>query len=118
MTTMPEHENFWSGWQERLSALRHVPPVLRIVWRSGPLVVTMGLVLRLFASLLPIALLWIAKLIIDSIVRGAAARHPVGGGFWWLVAAESGLAVCGIFLGHPIDSFAPLLADKYARHIS
>jgi ATP-binding cassette, subfamily B, bacterial len=118
MTRMPEHENFWSGWRERLSALRHVPPVLKIVWRSGPLVVTMGLVFRLFASLLPIALLWIAKLIIDSIVRAVASHQPVGRGFWWLVAAEFGLAVCGSFLGRTIDYFDALLADKYTRHIS
>ena len=118
MTVMPEHENFWSGWRERLSALRHVPPVLKIVWRSGPLVVTMGLVLRLFASLLPIALLWIAKLIIDSIVHAVASHQPVGRGFWWLVAAEFGLAVCGSFLGRTIDYFDALLADKYTRHVS
>jgi len=118
MTVMPEHENFWSGWQERLSALRHVPPVLKIVWRSGPLVVTMGLVLRLFASLLPIALLWIAKLIIDSIVHAVASHQPVGRGFWWLVAAEFGLAVLGSFLGRTIDYFDALLADKYTRHVS
>jgi ATP-binding cassette, subfamily B, bacterial len=118
MTRMPEHENFWSGWQERLSALRHVPPVLKIVWRSGPLVVTMGLVLRLFASLLPIALLWIAKLIIDSIVHAVASHQPVGRGFWWLVAAEFGLAVLGSFLGRTIDYFDALLADKYTRHVS
>ena len=115
---MPEHENFWSGWQERLSALRHVPPVLKIVWRSGPLVVTMGLIFRLFASLLPIALLWIAKLIIDSIVHVVASHQPVGPGFWWLVAAEFGLAVCGSFLGRTIDYFDALLADKYTRHVS
>jgi len=118
MTRMPEHENFWSGWQERLSALRYVPPVLKIVWRSGPLVVTMGIVFRLFASLLPIALLWIAKLIIDSIVHGVASQQPVGPGFWWLVAAEFGLAVCGSFLGRTIDYFDALLADKYTRHVS
>jgi ATP-binding cassette, subfamily B, bacterial len=118
MTVMPEHENFWSGWRERLSALRHVPPVLKIVWRSGPLVVTMGLVLRLFASLLPIALLWIAKLIIDSIVHAVASHQPVGRGFWWLVAAEFGLAVFGSFLGRTIDYFDALLADKYTRHVS
>jgi ATP-binding cassette subfamily B protein len=118
MTVMPEHENFWSGWRERLSALRHVPPVLKIVWRSGPLVVTMGLVLRLFASLLPIALLWIAKLIIDSIVHAVASHQPVGRGFWWLVAAEFGLAVLGSFLGRTIDYFDALLADKYTRHVS
>ena len=118
MTRMPEHENFWSGWQERLSALRHVPPVLKIVWRSGPLVVTMGLVLRLFASLLPIALLWIAKLIIDSIVHAVASHQPVGRGFWWLVAAEFGFAVLGSFVGRTIDYFDALLADKYTRHVS
>ena len=118
MTRMPDHENFWSGWQERLSALRRVPPVLKIVWRSGPLVVTMGLVFRLFASLLPIALLWIAKLIIDSIVHAVASQQPARAGFWWLVAAEFGLAVCGSFLGRTIDYFDALLADKYTRHVS
>jgi len=118
MTHRPEHESFWSGWKERLSALRRVPPVLKIVWRSGPLVVTLGLVFRLFASLLPIALLWIAKLIIDSIVHAVAGHQSVAPGFWWLVAAEFGLAVCGSFLGRTIDYFDALLADKYTRHVS
>ena len=118
MTHRPEHESFWSGWKERLSALRRVPPVLKIVWRSGPLVVTLGLVFRLFASLLPIALLWIAKLIIDSIVHAVAGHQSVVPGFWWLVAAEFGLAVCGSFLGRTIDYFDALLADKYTRHVS
>jgi ATP-binding cassette subfamily B protein len=78
----------------------------------------MGLVFRLFAALLPIALLWIAKLIIDSIVSVVAHHQPVGPGFWWLVAAEFGLAVCGSFLGRSIDYFDALLADKYTRHVS
>jgi hypothetical protein len=30
---MSEKETFWSSWQERLSALRNVPPVLKIVWQ-------------------------------------------------------------------------------------
>lgn len=118
MTDKSERESFWSGWQERLSALRQVPPVLKIVWQSGPAVVTMGLVLRLFTSLLPIVLLWIAKLIIDSIVHSVASHQPVAPGFWWLVAAEFGFAVCGSFLGRGIDYFDSLLADKYTRHVS
>ena len=36
---MTQQETFWSGWRERLSALRNVPPVLKIVWESGPSVV-------------------------------------------------------------------------------
>lgn len=118
MTHNPERENFWSGWKERLSALRQVPPVLGIVWRSGPVVVSLGLVFRLFASLLPIALLWIAKLIIDSIVHTVGSHQAVRPGFWWLVAAEFGLAVCGSFLGRTLDYLDALLADKYTRYVS
>ena len=118
MTGKAEHESLWSGWEERLSALRQVPPVLKIVWQSGPLVVSLGLVFRLLASLLPIALLWIAKLIIDGIVHVVASHQPVQPGFWWLVVAEFALAVCGSILGRTLDYLDALLADKYTRHVS
>jgi ATP-binding cassette subfamily B protein len=118
MTPTSERENFWSGWEERLSALRYVPPVLGIVWRSGPIVVALGLVFRLFASLLPIGLLWIAKLIIDSIVHVVANHQALKPDFWWLVAAEFGLAVFGSILGRSIDYLDALLADKYTRQVS
>ena len=52
---MPKPENFWASWHERLRALRNVPPVLKIVWESGPGVVTFGIVARVVAALLPIA---------------------------------------------------------------
>jgi hypothetical protein len=32
-------KNFGKAWRERMSALRNLPPVLAIVWRSGPAVV-------------------------------------------------------------------------------
>jgi ATP-binding cassette subfamily B protein len=115
---MDQRHNFWSGWQERLSALRQVPPVLRIVWRSGPTVVSLGLFFRLLASLLPIALLWIAKLIIDSIVHVVANHQALKPDFWWLVVAEFGLAVFGSILGRSIDYLDALLADKYTRQVS
>jgi len=89
-----------------------------MVWRSGPLVVALGLVFRLLASLLPVALLWIAKLIIDSIVHVVAHNQPIRPGFWWLVAAEFALAVGGSILGRIIDYLDALLADKYTRYVS
>jgi ATP-binding cassette, subfamily B, bacterial len=106
------------SWQERLSALRNIPPVLGIVWRSGPLVVTLGLLFRLFSALLPIALLWVAKLIIDMIVHTVTTHAPVQPRLWWLVAAEFGLAVTSGILARFIDYFDSLLADKYTRHVS
>jgi ATP-binding cassette, subfamily B, bacterial len=106
------------SWRERLSALRNIPPVLGIVWRSGPLVVSVGLLLRLISSLLPIALLWVAKLIIDSIVHTVTTHAPVQSRLWWLVAAEFGLAVLSGILARLMDYFDSLLADKYTRHVS
>jgi ATP-binding cassette subfamily B protein len=115
---MAGHENFWTGWHERLSALRNVPAVLKIVWDSGPGVVVFGLVSRLFSSLLPVTLLWITKLIIDGIYHALSTHQPVKSGFWWLVAAEFSLAVLNSFLIRTIDYSDSLLADKYTRHVS
>src|SRR5579864_2211223 len=113
-----QQDTFWTGWRERLTAMRNIPPVLRIVWESGPAVVAGGLIFRLFASLLPMALLWVTKLIIDGIVRALNTHQPVQRGFWWLVAAEFGLAVLSTILTRIIDYLDALLADKYTRYVS
>jgi ATP-binding cassette subfamily B protein len=115
---MAKQRSFLSSWQERLSALRNTPPVLKIVWQSGPGVVIFGLAARLFASLLPLALLWIPKLIIEAIVHAKAVDQPVSPRLWWLVAAEFGLAVLTGILARAIDYSDSLLADKYTRHVS
>jgi ATP-binding cassette subfamily B protein len=106
------------AWRERLSALRNVPPVLKIVWDSGPMVVAFGLILRLFTSLLPVAILAVTKLIIDAIVHSAATHQPVGERLWWLVGAEFGLAVLITILTRITDYLDSLLADRYTRHVS
>jgi len=116
---MKQEKSFWSGWGERLAALRNIPPVLKIVWESGPAVVTAGVVLRLFVALLPLALLAITRLIIDAIVHTVQSpTHAVQPHFWWLVGAEFSLAVLGSLLSRTIDLMDALLADKYTRHVS
>jgi len=115
---MAEARKFWGSWSERLTALRNVPPVLRIVWQSGPLVVAFGLFFRLVSSLIPLAALWITKLIIDGIVQAVSTHQPVKPVLWWLVAAEFAIAIFGSTLGRIIDYLDALLADKYTRHIS
>src|SRR5207248_11402553 len=115
---MAEHQGFSSAWQERLSALRSTRPVLKIVWQLGPGVVVFGLVALVFASLLPLALLWIPKLIVDAIVQARVANQPVSPRLWWLFAAEFSLAVLTGILARAIDYSDSLLADKYTRHVS
>jgi len=110
--------SFGGAWRERLEALRNVPPVLRIVWESGPSVVLMGVILRVVSSLLPVGLLWITKLIVDGIVHVVTTHEPLPARLWLLVAAEFALAVLGSVLTRIVDFLDSLLADKYTRHVS
>ena len=63
MSEAPIVRKMESPWRDRLSALRNLPPVLKIVWDSGPLVVVLGFVFRLLMALQPVALLYVSKLI-------------------------------------------------------
>jgi ATP-binding cassette, subfamily B, bacterial len=108
----------WSGWRERLTALRNIPAVLRFVWESGRTVVVLGLVSRVVASLLPPALFWVSKLIVDTIFRILTTHEPAGARLWWLVAVEFALAVTTGVLGRVIDYLDALLAGKYTNHVS
>jgi ATP-binding cassette subfamily B protein len=115
MTGEPE---FRGGWRERFSALRNVPAVLRFVWESGRAVVVFGLIARVIASLLPPALFWVSKLIIDTIQRLVTTHQPAGARLWWLVGAEFALAVAAGVLGRVIDYLDALLAGRYMHHVS
>ena len=115
---MGQQESFWSSWRERISALRNVPPILRIVWQSGPRVVTFGIVARIIAALLPIGLAYIPKLIIDILVSLLKTHGPVPVRLWWLVLVEFGLAVVSSLVTRMIDYSDSLLANKYTRHVS
>ena len=114
---MSDRQTFLSSWRERLSALRNVPPVLKIVWESGRGVVLFGILARVLAALLPLALTYVAKLIID-IVANALKTQAVPTRLWWLVGIEFSLAVLGSILSRMIDYSDALLANKYTRHVS
>ena len=115
---MNKQTEFWSGWRDRLSALHNVPTVLRFVWESGRTVVVLGLAARIVAAVLPPALFWVSKLIIDTIFRIVTTHQPISNRLWWLVAAEFALAVGMGLVGRLIDYLDALLAGKYMNHIS
>jgi ATP-binding cassette subfamily B protein len=108
---------FWSTWQERIRALQNVPPLIGIVWRSGPGVVSGGMFCRLLAALIPLTMLAVSKRILDAIQAHFAGR-PLPPEFWWLVGAEFALAAFGGILGRLIGYFDSLLADRFTRHVS
>ncbi len=113
-STQPGETN---PWRERLQALKNMPPVLGILWESGPSVVAWGLILRIVVAVLPFAVAKVAQYIIQDIAN-VLRGEPLAGLFWTLVATEVGL---NVFLGlvtRAIDYADSLLANRYTQHVS
>jgi ATP-binding cassette subfamily B protein len=103
--------------RERVSALRHLPAFLRLIWRTSPGLTLGNIILRLLRAALPLAMLYIGRLILDDIVQltklPAASRNvsPV----FWLVALEFGLVLLTDALGRAVALLDSLLGDLFAN---
>ena len=105
------------SFRERMQALRYVPELLRLVWATHRgFTIAMGL-LRLARAFVPIATLWIGKLIIDGVVE--AQRN---GGTWRsigkLVVIEIAVVVVGELLARASSLVESLLGDLFSNRIS
>jgi ATP-binding cassette, subfamily B, bacterial len=110
------------GWRERLQALRHVPRLLRLVWETEPRYVVGIFVLRVARALVPLAVLWIGKLIVDEVVRAVGVARGAGPVAWEriieLVAFELAIALVGEGLARLSALFESLLGDLFANRTS
>jgi ATP-binding cassette, subfamily B, bacterial len=105
------------AWTDRVKALQNVPVVLRILWQSGPLVVTCGLVFRSILAMGPVAAAYVAKSIING-VQQAISGHGIPPLFWRYVLAEMLIVLSTSLLIRIIDYFDSLLADRYTHYVS
>jgi ATP-binding cassette subfamily B protein len=107
------------GWSDRLAALKHVPPLLKMVYQThrGYTVAIVGL--RLARALVPLGLLWIGKLIIEAVESYYKGALPVN----WrhlalLVGVELVIAVGGEVLARASALLESLLGDLFSNRIS
>lgn len=115
--------------RERFAAMRNLPPFLRQVWATSPALTAASLGLRLVRAVLPVAMLYVGKLIIDEVVRlaGAGPGAPDLAAAWhagrldpllWLVLAEFGLAVLSDLLGRLVAYAESLLSELFTNATS
>src|ERR671916_1986848 len=117
---MPAAPN--ASWRERLQALKHLPKLLRMVWETEPRYVVGILLLRVARSAVPLAVLWVGKLIVDEVVR-AVEVVGAGGPVPWsrlalLLALELGIALAGEALSRVSALLESLLGDLFANRTS
>ncbi|WP_395679133.1 ABC transporter ATP-binding protein [Dokdonella sp.] len=115
--------------RERFSALRNLPPFLHDLWATSPTLLTSDLVLRVMRALLPVATLFVGKLIIDEVVellRGGAIAGSLhdalaSGRFHHLallLGCEFVLAVLSDLFGRVVSLLDALLSEKYTNATS
>jgi ATP-binding cassette subfamily B protein len=115
---MPEaKQNISSAWGDRVRALRNLPPLLRILWDSGPLVVTWGILLRILVAFAPLGIAAVAAWIVNG-VQGRIMGQDLRPYFWWMVVLEVVLAVTMAALLRVIDYLDSVLADRYTHYVS
>ncbi len=115
---MPEAKHSVSrAWGDRLRALRNLPPLLRILWDSGPSVVTWGILLRILVAFAPLGIAGVAAWIVNG-VQGRMMGQELRPHFWWMVALEVVLAVTMAALLRVIDYLDSVLADRYTHYVS
>jgi ATP-binding cassette subfamily B protein len=115
--------------RERFSALRNLPPFLRDLWATSPTLLTSDLVLRVLRALLPVATLFVGKLIIDEVVAllrdgaiSGSLHDALSSGRFnhlaLLLASEFVLAVLSDVSGRVVSLLDALLSEKYTNATS
>jgi len=100
-------------WRDRAEALRHLPPLLAEVWNTRPLFAATSLVCRLVLAGLPVATLYVSKLLVDEVVAGA--NSPL---VWRYLAIEVALVLATDLLGRLMGLCDSLLADLFTNQIT
>jgi len=104
--------------KERFSALSNLPRFFKLVWQTSPSLTLTNALLRIIRSALPVAILYVGKLIIDQVVflsRGSIDEHYH---LWQLVAIEFLLAILSDALSRATTLVDSLLGDLFSNHTS
>ena len=115
--------------RERIAALRNVVPFSKLIWQTSPALTLATVGLRLIRALLPVATLYVGKLIIDQVVALVQARSvPPNLGdalssgqlspLFTLLAIELGLAVLSDVLSRVTGLLDSMLGELFTNNTS
>jgi len=105
--------------KDRLRALRNLPAFFKLVWQSGPGMMSANIALRFVKAAIPFLLLFVGKLIIDQVIHiGRSHNSFAEVHLWKLVGLEFALAILSDGLSRSITLMDSLLGDRFANHTS
>lgn len=110
-------DNRLPSMRERMRALRHVPILVSMVWETHRGLTCAMIALRILRGLVPVATLWIAKLIVDAVVA-ARESGTEGRELLALVLLELAVVVVGDVLARISGVVDVVLSDLFSNRVS
>jgi ATP-binding cassette subfamily B protein len=105
------------SWKERLQALRYVPALFRLIWRTHRGYTAAMIALRVVRSVVPVTTFWVGKLILDSVIA-AKAGHGSLTQVWRYLALELAIVLTGEILARASSLIESLLGDLFSNAMS
>ena len=105
-------------FRERLGALRNLPPFMRLVWRTSRALTVAQAAIRLVRAVLPVLMLYVAKLIIDEVVALSQAPGRALDHVAFLIALEFGLTIGSDILTRLVGLVDTLLSERVGNETS
>ncbi len=122
---LPAHQ---MNMRQRFGAMRNIPPFLREIWGTSKPMTLVSISVRLIRAFLPIATLYIGKLIIDEAVRllGLGVAQELSDAWQagqlnhllTLLGLEFGLAILADLLGRMVAYVDTLLSERFTNATS
>ncbi len=121
-------QNKPNSFKDQFAALKHIPALFRLIWRTNRWLMLINLLLRLVRSSLPLITLFVAKNIVDEVVK-LSQNHSVthtsfqaflteGSWLLTLIIIELGVVALSEIIGRGISLTEILLGDLFSNQSS
>ncbi|MBK6390683.1 MAG: ABC transporter ATP-binding protein [Saprospiraceae bacterium] len=103
------------GFVESLKSLKLLIPFFKMIWRTSPALTLTNIILRLVKSAVPLAQLYIGKLIIDEIVHLINNKGGDPHNLWVWIGLEFGVTMVSELISRVMNLTESLLGDLYGN---
>lgn len=107
-----------TSFSESVKSLRLLKPFFRMIWETSRSLTLTNVILRLFKAAIPVAMLYVGKLIIDEVILLTNTPEPDFSTIWLWLGIEFALALASDLLNRLISLTDALLGDLFANNSS
>ena len=101
-----------------MGALKYLKPFFALIYEVSPRLTIINVLLRLVKAGIPLAMLYVGKLIIDEVIGLTQSGGTDYNLLWTYVAIEAGLAILGEAINRGMTLGESLLGDLFANETS